>query len=129
MANVSHIDEGSGPAVLLIHAFPLNRTMWGPQVAELRKRFRVIAPDVRGFGNTPANTPWTLQDAADDFGALLDSLGVQDCAVVGLSMGGYIALPFYEKYSERVRRLVLADTRARADNDAEKTARSEMIAA
>ncbi len=103
--------------------------MWTPQIAELRKRFRVIAPDVRGFGKTPATSPWTLQDAADDLAQLLDSAGVHDCDVVGLSMGGYIALPFYEKYSNRVRRLVLADTRARADNEAEKNGRSEMIAA
>jgi 3-oxoadipate enol-lactonase len=129
VVKLAYIDEGTGPAVLLIHAFPLNRAMWAPQIPELKNRFRVIAPDVRGFGQTPASGPWTLDDAADDFAALLDSLRIQECALLGLSMGGYIALPFYAKYSERVRRLVLADTRARADNDAEKTSRSEMIGA
>ena len=129
MGRLSYVDEGSGPVVLLIHAFPLNRAMWAPQITELRKRFRIIAPDLPGFGDTPAHSPWTLQDAADDLAELLDSLKVHDCAVVGLSMGGYTALPFYNKYSDRVRRLVLANTRARADNDVEKAGRSEMIAA
>jgi len=103
--------------------------MWPPQIGELRHRFRVIAPDFQGFGQTPARGPWSLVEAADDLAELLDTLKIQDVAVVGLSMGGYVALPFYAKFSERVRKLVLADTRARADTDAEKTARGEMIAA
>jgi pimeloyl-ACP methyl ester carboxylesterase len=129
VAKLSYSDDGTGPAVLLLHAFPLNRAMWAPQIDDLRNRFRVIAPDLHGFGQTPASGQWTLVEAADDVAELLDALKVQDVAVVGLSMGGYLALPFYAKFSERVRKLVLADTRARADNDAEKSARSEMIAA
>jgi len=123
-----HVEHGIGQAVLLIHAFPLNHTMWEPQIAALQERFRVIAPDMRGFGRTPANSPWSMEDAAADLADLLDSLEIQECAVVGLSMGGYISYSFYAAYPNRIRRLVLADTRARADNEAEKNGRTDMIA-
>lgn len=122
-------DPGTGPAVLLIHAFPLNSRMWDPQLASLASQFRVIAPDVRGFGRSQPPSPWTMDEAADDINALLDSSGVDSCAVAGVSMGGYIALAFWSKYPQRVSRLVLANTRARADTETEKTARNEMIAA
>ncbi|HEY2383721.1 MAG TPA: alpha/beta hydrolase [Terriglobia bacterium] len=121
-------DQGKGPAVLLIHAFPLNHTMWEPQLASFTSEFRVVAPDVRGFGRSQPQSPWTMEEAADDINALLDSSGVETCAVAGVSMGGYIALAFWSKYPQRVRRLILANTRARADTETEKTARNEMIA-
>lgn len=122
-------DQGQGQAVLLIHAFPLNRTMWGPQLASLASQFRVIAPDVRGFGQSQPPSPWTMEQAADDINALLDLLDIEACAVAGVSMGGYISLAFWSKYPQRVRQLVLANTRARADSETEKAARNEMIAA
>jgi pimeloyl-ACP methyl ester carboxylesterase len=122
------LDVGKGPAVLLLHAFPLNHTMWKPQLPVLTPHFRVIAPDIRGFGESQPPSAWTMEEMADDLNELLDKLGVTYCAVTGLSMGGYIALPFWSKYRSRVRKLVLADTRARADNEKEKSARNEMIA-
>jgi 3-oxoadipate enol-lactonase len=122
-------DQGKGPAVLLIHAFPLNHTMWEPQFAGLISHFRVIAPDIRGFGESQPSSPWTMEDIAGDLHDLLNRLGIETCAMVGVSMGGYIALPFWSKYPKRIRQLVLANTRARADNDNEKAARNEMIAA
>jgi len=126
---VNLIDQGKGPAVLLLHAFPLNRTMWEPQIVVLSSKFRVIAPDLLGFGESQPASPWTMAEMADNLIALLDTLAVKTCAVAGVSMGGYIALPFWSRYPERVSKLVLANTRARADNDMEKTARNEMIAA
>ena len=123
------IDQGKGPAVLLIHAFPLNRTMWEPQFASLIPHFRVIAPDIRGFGESQPPSPWTMEEIADDLNDLLNRLSIESCAVAGVSMGGYIALPFWSKYPQRIRQLVLANTRARADNEKEKAARNEMIAA
>jgi len=123
------VDQGKGPAVLLIHAFPLNHAMWEPQFACLTPHFRVIAPDIRGFGPSQPASPWTMEEMADDLNVLLDRFGVTTCAVVGVSMGGYIALPFWSRYPQRVRQLVLANTRARADNETEKAARNEMIAA
>jgi 3-oxoadipate enol-lactonase len=123
------LDQGKGPAVLLLHAFPLHHAMWDAQIPALSDRFRVIAPDMRGFGESQPAVPWTMDDAADDLDELLDKLAISNCAVVGVSMGGYSALPFWSKYPNRVRRLVLANTRARADNDTEKRGRDEMIAA
>jgi 3-oxoadipate enol-lactonase len=122
-------DQGKGPAVLLIHAFPLNHTMWEPQFASLTPHFRVIAPDIRGFGESQPPSPWTMEGMADDLNDLLKRLGIDSCAVAGVSLGGYIALPFWSKYPQRIRQLVLANTRARADNETEKAARNEMIAA
>src|SRR5262245_39322224 len=127
--NLHFLDEGKGPPILLLHAFPLNSTMWEPQVTALKNNYRVIAPDTRGFGSTPVADTWTLEQAADDLDQLLDGLGITACTVAGLSMGGYIAFPFYAKFPNRVSRLILADTRARADNEAEKRGRTEMIAA
>jgi 3-oxoadipate enol-lactonase len=126
---LSYIDQGDGPAVLLIHAFPLNNTMWASQMSALSARFRVIAPDIRGFGESQPPSPWTMHEMADDLHQLLDALGISDVAVVGVSMGGYIGLTFWWKYPERVRKIVHANSRARADNDTEKASRNDMIAA
>jgi 3-oxoadipate enol-lactonase len=126
---VSYLDRGKGPAVLLIHAFPLNHTMWEQQLPVLSTHFRVIAPDIRGFGESQPPLAWTMDDMADDLNELLGKLDVADCDVAGVSMGGYIALQFWSKYPQRVRKLVLANTRARADTETEISARNGMIAA
>ena len=102
--------------------------MWQPQAAHLSPRFRVIAPDIRGFGESLPPSPWTVLQMAEDLKEFLDELEVDSCAVAGISLGGYIALPFTFWFPEKVRQLVLAGTRARADNDAEKAARTEMMA-
>ena len=126
---VSYVDAGNGPAVLLIHAFPLNNTMWASQVAALSGKFRVLAPNIRGFGQSQPSSAWTMEEMADSLNEFLDKLGVKDSAVVGVSMGGYIALTFWSKFPKRVRQLVLSNSRARADNEPEKNARNDMIAA
>jgi pimeloyl-ACP methyl ester carboxylesterase len=111
-------DVGAGPAVLLLHAFPLSGAMWRRQVERLRDRYRVIAPDLRGFGGSDAPPgTYTMDQQADDVAALLDHLGVARAAVVGLSMGGYIAFAFWRRHADKVAALVLADTRAGADSE------------
>ena len=82
-------DAGSGPAIVLIHGHPFNRSMWAPQVAPLRDRYRVIVPDLRGYGQSPV-TPGlvTMAELAADIRGLLDRLGVESAALAGLSMGG-----------------------------------------
>ncbi|HYR43285.1 MAG TPA: alpha/beta fold hydrolase, partial [Terriglobia bacterium] len=64
--SVSYFDQGHGWVVLLIHAFPLNRTMWEPQLAPLSAEFRVLAPDIRGFGGSQPACPWTMESMADE---------------------------------------------------------------
>jgi pimeloyl-ACP methyl ester carboxylesterase len=94
----------------------------------LSARFRIIAPDMRGFGKSQPPTQWTMEDMADDLNDLLDDLNVPSVALVGVSIGGYIGLTFWSKYPNRIRQLVLSNSRARADNETEKASRNEMIA-
>jgi 3-oxoadipate enol-lactonase len=116
--NLNYTDSGEGTAVLLLHAFPFNSQMWEPQIESLSDRWRLIAPDLKGFGTSDApedRGTYTMDDYADQAKGLLDHLGIQDAVVVGLSMGGYIAFSFLRRHSDTLAALVLADTRAEAD--------------
>jgi 3-oxoadipate enol-lactonase len=86
-------DAGSGECVVLIHGHPFDRTLWEPQIAALRGSFRVLAPDLRGFGRSPV-TPGcvTMREYAADIAELLATVGITRAAVVGLSMGGLVAM-------------------------------------
>lgn len=109
---------GEGIPVVLLHAFPLNSGEWEPQVGSLGDRYRLIAPDLKGFGRSsaPADRSLYSMDAyADEVKGLLDHLGVKRVVLTGLSMGGYIAFAFWRRYRNAVEALVLADTRAEAD--------------
>jgi len=114
---LAFIDSGNGIPVLLIHGFPLDHTMWSGQINALAARYRVIAPDLRGFGASGVTAgKVTMEQLAGDLAALLDALGIDEPVVVcGLSMGGYVTWQFWRKYPARVRALVLCDTRAAAD--------------
>jgi 3-oxoadipate enol-lactonase len=115
---IVYTDEGAGAPILMLHGFPFNRTMWGEQAESLRGAWRVVAPDLRGQGETSVtDAPATMEEFADDLAALLDELNIERAVIAGLSMGGYVALAFVRKYPERVRALVLADTRSQADTD------------
>ena len=122
-------DEGIGPALVLLHGFPFDRTMWRDQVEVLRRNYRVIAPDLRGLGETrsPAEVA-TMDQMARDVAALLDQLEIDGAVICGLSMGGYVAFDFQHSFPDRVRGLVLAGTRAPADNDQEKQNRERQAA-
>ncbi|AJF66028.1 alpha/beta fold hydrolase [Streptomyces vietnamensis] len=123
-------DRGTGPALLLVHGHPFDHTMWQPQIDRFsRTGYRVIAPDLRGYGATPlgATTGATLLgDFAEDLVALLDALDVQDCVLTGLSMGGQIAMELVRRHPERVRGLVLADTFPAAETEDGRKARNAM---
>jgi pimeloyl-ACP methyl ester carboxylesterase len=120
--------DGSGPPLVLLHAFPLNRAMWGPQVAALRDRFTVITPDLRGFGESDMPTdPWTMDDYAKDVLALLDILGQRRVILGGCSMGGYVAFRLLAQAADRVTALVLADTRAEPDTEEGRQRRQAAI--
>jgi len=126
---LAYDDVGSGPAVLLIHGFPLNRRMWRPQVAILLAAgYRVIAPDLRGFGDSDVTDAACSMDLlADDLVELLDHIGITQAAVVGMSMGGYLLFNLLERYPQRVQAAVFAVTRAVAD-DAEGRAGRRRLA-
>jgi pimeloyl-ACP methyl ester carboxylesterase len=116
--NVEYRDEGTGLPVIFVHAFPLNQTMWDDQVAALRKHCRAITLDLRGFGRSDApQGPYRMDEMAADVRALMAVLNLEKAVLVGLSMGGYIALALYRNYPEIFRALVLADTRASGDTN------------
>jgi 3-oxoadipate enol-lactonase len=112
-----HYDvHGEGEPVLLVHGFPLSRRMWDGVVEGLRDGWRLIVPDLRGHGDSEASHEATMRVYADDLAALLDEIGeTRPVVIVGLSMGGYIALELYRRHRERIRAMVLADTRATPD--------------
>ncbi|MCI0490030.1 MAG: alpha/beta hydrolase [Blastocatellia bacterium] len=113
---INYSDEGTGMAVIFIHAFPLDQTMWDEQVAALRDRCRAITLDLRGFGESDVpEGPCLMEEMAADVRGLMSALSVERAVLAGLSMGGYVSLAFYRKYPDAVRALVLADTRATAD--------------
>jgi pimeloyl-ACP methyl ester carboxylesterase len=111
------IEAGRGPAVVLLHAFPLNASMWAAQREALSDAYRVVCPDQRGFGGTQLydHDGASLDEVADDLAAMLDKLKVDRCVLGGLSMGGYVTMAFARRHPDRLRAVVLADTRASAD--------------
>jgi pimeloyl-ACP methyl ester carboxylesterase len=123
---IAYRDEGRGHSLLLIHAFPLSGAMWDQQIAALSSTYRLIVPDLRGFGASPVVPGTTsLDQYADDLAGLLDQLGLEHVAVAGLSMGGYIAFALLRRHRERVDALILADTRSQPDNEDGRRAREE----
>lgn len=119
---------GNHIPLVLIHGFPLDRTLWTYQTS-LADVARVIVPDLRGFGESQMpNDATTIETYADDVRALLDALSIKSAVIAGLSMGGYITLAFYRKYAARVRGLILANTKAGADSAEGKKARDDNAA-
>jgi len=127
MANskLAYDDRGQGPAVLLVHGFPLCRKMWRPQVEPLvAAGYRVITPDLRGYGETPPERfPIRMEKYADDLLALLDALEIEQAVVGGFSMGGYVLMSLLELHPDRVRAALFLMTRAAADDAAGKQRR------
>jgi YbgC/YbaW family acyl-CoA thioester hydrolase len=120
--------RGDGPAVLFVHGYPLDRSIWTHQLVAL-DGWRGIAPDLRGMGRSDSpDLGYSMETYAADLAALLDLLGVGDVVLVGHSMGGYVALEFVRRWRERVRGLVLVDTRAEADTPDGKKGRDAAAA-
>jgi YbgC/YbaW family acyl-CoA thioester hydrolase len=120
--------RGEGPAVLFIHGYPFDRTIWSTQVGALDGFLRV-APDLRGMGQSDApDLGYSMATYAEDLAALLDTLGVDGVILCGLSMGGYIAFEFLRRWRRRVRGLALLATRAEADSPEGRRARDAAAA-
>lgn len=123
---INYADTGNGPAVVLVHGFPLDGRVWGPVGERLSARARVIVPDLRGFGRHPPEDAFTMNDLADDLAGLMEMLGIAPCPVAGLSMGGYVVMALAKKYPGIATRLILVDTKAEADSAEAKTKRDAM---
>jgi len=119
--------QGSLGTLVLLHAFPLSAEMWEPQLQAAPAGWRVLAPDLRGFGASavgpqadpmsgPATAVPSIDDYADDVLEMLDRLAVREAVFAGLSMGGYTAFALVRRAADRCRGLVLADTRPGADS-------------
>lgn len=115
---LSVTEEGTGAPIVFLHAFPLSARMWASQLQALPAGWRGVAPDLRGFGQSPRHPQPArhVGDHADDVLALIDANG-GPVVLAGLSMGGYIAFECWRRRPSAIRGLVLADTRAEADTD------------
>jgi len=110
-----------------LHGFPLDNRVWNDAIDFLENKFRVIAPDLRGFGRSVSNQTFSVESLADDIHQLLASIGALPCFLGGLSMGGYVALAFVKKYLSDLRGLALIDTKAASDSPEAKQGRQQMI--
>lgn len=128
---IKHREQGSGAPLVLVHGFPLDGRVFDGQLAGLSSRYRVIVPDLPGFGTSQPydvasmSMPWMAQELR----SFLESINALPCVLGGLSMGGYVALSFVRAFPADVAALLLIDTRAEADNDEGKQNRNRMIEA
>jgi 3-oxoadipate enol-lactonase len=128
VGRVGFDEAGAGAAVVLLHGFPHDRTLWTAQLRSPVVGARYVAPDLPGFGESDRLADPSLDAWADGVIALLDTLGVARAIVGGLSMGGYLALACWRRHPDRIGGLILADTRAGADTAEARARRVEMQA-
>lgn len=122
-----YLEKGTGQPLVFLHGFPLDSRMWNAQIDDLSSRWRVIAPDFRGFGHSSPGGPFTAPSLADDIYALLAGLGALPCVLAGLSMGGYVAMNYARKYPDTLRGLILVDTKDAGDSPEQRENRNRMI--
>ncbi|MFN8580526.1 MAG: alpha/beta fold hydrolase [Gemmatimonadaceae bacterium] len=121
-------DIGQGIPVLFVHGFPHNRSLWAAQAHGLVDRARCIAPDLRGFGESSVAPPYSMDQYADDVVGLMDVLRIDRAVIVGISMGGYVAMAMWRRHRARMRAIALVDTRGGSDTDEGRRKRNDMIA-
>lgn len=126
---LAYIRQGNGTPLVLLHGFPLDHHVWDEIVPLLEDTFDLIIPDLRGFGaSTTIDTPYTMDDFASDINGLLNNLGIEKTAIVGHSMGGYVALAFARLYPKRMSGLGLVASQVLADPPDRKEARYKSAA-
>jgi pimeloyl-ACP methyl ester carboxylesterase len=127
-AEIDVATAGSGDAIVLLAGFPLTREIWQTHAAQLARTHLVIRPDLRGIGaSSVPDGPYLMETLAGDIAAVLDTLGIDRAAIVGHSLGGYVAMAFCRMYTERVSKLALVCSRLAADS-AEKARDREVLA-
>jgi 3-oxoadipate enol-lactonase len=120
-------EHGEGSPVVLVHGFPLDHTIWEPVIPLLSPHARLILPDLRGHGRSPAPEGiYDMRVLADDILALLDTLHIERATVVGHSMGGYAALAFARAYPNRLAGLGFVASHPAADNPEQRAARLKL---
>jgi len=127
---IDYTATGKGTAVVLLHGFLENQTMWQYLAPVLATKYRVITIDLLGHGNTDClGYVHTMEDQADMVHHVLHELKIRKSVLIGHSMGGYVALAFAELYPDNVKGLVLLNSTSRADSDERKLNRDRAIAA
>ena len=127
---ISYTDAGKGTAVVLLHGFLENKSMWNNLLPELITKYRVITIDLLGHGNTEClGYVHSMEDQADMVHAVLQDLKIRKVLLIGHSMGGYVTLAFAELYPKNVKGIVLLNSTARADSAERKTNRDRAIVA
>lgn len=128
--SLAYADEGSGSAVVLIHGFPLDHTIWDAVTPHFATHARILRPDLRGLGassTTPG--PYLMETLAADIASLLDAQSIERAAIVGHSLGGFVALAFFRMFRERVTGLGLVASRAAAETPELAAGREELAQA
>jgi pimeloyl-ACP methyl ester carboxylesterase len=131
MSHVEWTDEGEGPVVVLLHAFPCNRTMWDAQIAPIVEAgWRALVPDLPGFGESDLpDQPPSLTVVVESLVASLLQRSIDRCVLVGLSVGGYLIMEWLRRHPEMVAGIVLCDTKASADSAQAVAGRLDMATA
>jgi 3-oxoadipate enol-lactonase len=123
---IAYTRQGKGTPLVLLHGFPLDHTIWKTVIPELEKDFNLVVPDLRGFGESSIpQAPYLLSDMAEDMATLLDDLGIKEAAIVGHSMGGYVALAFAHLFPTRLLGLGLVASQVLADTPERKAGRQQ----
>jgi 3-oxoadipate enol-lactonase len=132
---IAYLDSAPGKndlrAYVLLHAFPIGANLWEPQMRSIPEGWRLITPDLRGFGGSTeldSLSALSMADYSDDVVDLLEELGVKKAVIGGCSMGGYAALALYQSRPDLFEGLVLANTRAGADSPEARANRRNMLA-
>lgn len=124
--NWHYSEQGQGVPLVLIHGFPLDHQIWAAQLTGLGDCCRVIAVDLKGFGESVSTEVFTMESLADELHQLLAQIGALPCVIGGLSMGGYVALAFAEKFLANLKGFILVDSKSEADPQAAKENRQKL---
>jgi pimeloyl-ACP methyl ester carboxylesterase len=128
ISTLKYKSAGRGPAVVFIHGFCEEKSLWKDFLHHFQNDYHVITPDLPGFGESPLNTsPVNMEYFADEVRNLLKDLSIKECVMIGHSLGGYVALAFAEKYPEMLKGMGLFHSTAFEDSPEKKENRNKTI--